>query len=319
MISIIIPIYNAENYIRRCINSILNQTYQNYEIILIDDGSTDNSREILNEFKANKKIRIYFQKNMGVAKTRNKGIKLSRGKYIAFIDNDDYIDRDYLEKLYKNISNNDIIISGYRRVNDIKTLFLSKLENTDWSKYMIMAPWAKFYKKEFLLKNEIEFLSNNIGEDVYFNLIAYSSTDKIKIIPYIGYNWYFNNKSVSNTIQKSMKNDIKFLYLLDKIYEALVERKFNVNDELFEFYIIRYCIWYLLFSSKKCDYNVLMSEYIKIFTWLSEKYPNYKKNKNINLFKPEGETFRNRFIVSTYMLLNKLNLDKHFLKVYRQL
>lgn len=319
MISIIIPIYNAENYIKRCINSLLNQSYQNYEIILIDDGSKDNSRKVLKEFEGNKKIRIYFQENIGVAKTRNKGIKLAKGEYITFIDNDDYIDSDYLEKLYNNIQDNDIIISGYRRVNDKKVLSSNKLKDTEWSKYIIIAPWAKIYKKEFLIVNKIEFLSNNIGEDVYFNLIAYFSTDKIKIIPYIGYNWYFNDKSVSNTIQKSMNNDIKFIYLLNKIYEELIKRDFDVNNELFEFYIIRYCIWYLLFSSKKCDYNILISEYKKIFEWLSEKYPNYKKNKNINLFKPYGETFKNRFIINTYMFLNKIKLDKQFLKVYSKL
>ena len=98
-ISIVIPVYNAERYLKRCIDSIWNQTYTDWEILAIDDGSSDNSLEILEECKKyiRDKITIISQENRGVARTRNRGIEVSRGDYLMFIDNDDYIDRDYLE------------------------------------------------------------------------------------------------------------------------------------------------------------------------------------------------------------------------------
>ena len=206
-VSIIIPIYNAENTIEKCISSILKQTYKDYELLLIDDGSTDNSLKVIKKYSKYKNIRILNQENHGVAYTRNRGIKEATGDYIMFIDNDDFIDSDYIEKHITTISkeNSDIVISGYRRINvENKVLHEEKLRDTYWSRFIIMAPWAKVYRRNFLLKNNIEFLSYGIGEDVYFNLIIYSFKPKITILNYIVYNWFFNTKSVSNNIQKGL-------------------------------------------------------------------------------------------------------------------
>ena len=182
-VSIIIPVYNSEKYIGRCIDSILNQTYTNYELILIDDGSTDNSLKILNDYKKkDNRIRVYSQKNKGVAITRNRGIKLSNGQYICFIDNDDYIENKYLENLVSNCCNNDFVIGGYKRVSDDKILFKKKLKNTNFSKFENVAPWGKLIKKSYLINNKIEFFSFPIGEDIIFNIKLFSLTTKFKII-----------------------------------------------------------------------------------------------------------------------------------------
>ena len=117
-VSIIIPVYNAYTVIDKCIQSIINQTYKNIEIILINDGSKDKSIEKLNYYeKKYKNIKIINKKNEGVSKTRNLGIKKATGKYIMFIDNDDYIDNTYVETLLNEIKNSeaDCVYSGYRR------------------------------------------------------------------------------------------------------------------------------------------------------------------------------------------------------------
>jgi len=98
-VSIIIPVYNSEKYLRHCLDSITNQSFKDFEVIAINDGSTDSSLNILNEYKNILNIKILSQKNMGVAKAREIGIKNSTSPYITFIDSDDYIDNDYLEKL----------------------------------------------------------------------------------------------------------------------------------------------------------------------------------------------------------------------------
>ena len=90
--SIIVPVYNVENYVDKCIKSILNQTYKNYEVIIINDGSTDNSLNIINKYKNNKKIKIITQKNKGLSNARNNGMKMATGDYLLFIDSDDYIE-----------------------------------------------------------------------------------------------------------------------------------------------------------------------------------------------------------------------------------
>ena len=205
-VTLIIPVYNSEKYIAKCLDSILKQTYTNYEILIVNDGSRDNSEQIICEYKNKYPEKIIFieQENKGVSITRNESIKKANGKYIMFIDNDDYIDSNYIETFINEAEKGDydVVLGGYRRITENKKVLRTlKLKNTEWSKLMIVSPWAKIYKKQFLIDNNITFLKNNLGEDVFFNLKAMFVSKKIKIIEYIGYNWFFNTKSVSNTIQ----------------------------------------------------------------------------------------------------------------------
>ena len=119
-VSVIIPVYNAQEGIKQCLDSLLNQSFTDFEIILLNDGSTDNSLEVIKKYAAvNDFIRVIDKENEGVAKTRNKGIQLANGKYIVFIDNDDFVDSDYLERFYNAIDQEqlDIVLGGYKRVN----------------------------------------------------------------------------------------------------------------------------------------------------------------------------------------------------------
>ncbi len=104
-VTIIIPVYNSAEYIGKCIESILNQTYHDYDILIVNDGSKDNSQQIINEYKEKypNKITAIEQENKGVARTRNESIKRATGKYIMFMDNDDYLDKDYIETFVKEI------------------------------------------------------------------------------------------------------------------------------------------------------------------------------------------------------------------------
>lgn len=323
-VSVIIPVYNSEKYISKCIESVLNQTFQDFEIIVINDGSKDNSQSILENYKQkySEKIVLVKQQNMGVSKTRNKAIEMARGEYIMFIDNDDYIDKDYIENFVKEIENGnyDVVLGGYKRPNEegkiIKEL---KLSQEEWSKFMIFAPWARIYKKNYLIKNDIKFLPVNIGEDVYFNIQAMLLSDKIKIIDYIGYNWFFNTKSVSNTTQKNIKN-LQVYELLNNCYEVLNQKKIlEKHYEIVEMYFIRYIVWFLLFSTKKVDSKTIKTEYDKIFDWINSKFPNYKKNKLLGISTPNGEIASVRITVYLFMLAHKLKLGKILLLIYSKI
>lgn len=313
-ITLVIPVYNSEKYIGRCLDSILNQTYNDVDILVINDGSKDKSKEIIEEYQRKyNNIKLINQENIGVAKTRNKAIKLAETKYIMFIDNDDYIDSNYIETYLNKIEKTeaDIVIGGYRRVNiDKKILFKQKLINTEWSKYIVLAPWAKIFNRDFLIKNNIEFLDYSIGEDVYFNLIAFSKNPKIEIIDYIGYNWFFNTKSVSNTSQRGLRDDTDIRVLLDKVLENC-----DIKDnELMKYYFVRYFIWYMLFSGRKSNNKSFMKYYQMYKKWFEEN----KINSNISPFssKIKGESFKKRMIVGTFLFLEKINCIKLFSKVY---
>lgn len=322
--SIIIPIFNAEKILPSCLDSILNQTFKDLEIILINDGSTDNSQEVIDFYKKKypKIIKSYSQENSGIAITRNRGIKYSEGKYLFFIDNDDYIDNNYIETFVNEIEekNCDVVIGGYRRVTeDGKLLFQKEPINSPWSKYMFITPWGRVYKKESLVKNNLLFLDMNIGEDVGLNIIVNLKL-KVGTIPYTGYNWVNKKSSISNTLHKGMKSNVDFLPLLTRITEDAKSIKItNEEKSLFEYFIIKTSIYYILHSGRKTQFQVLRNESQKIFNWIKENYPNYKKNKNISPLRPYGETLSTRIIVWIYILLRKIKLENLFLKIYSRM
>ena len=183
LISVIVPVYNIEKYLPRCIDSILNQTYKNWEAIFINDGSTDNSLKILEEYKRkNERIKIIDKKNAGSGAARNDGIESSKGKYIAFLDSDDWYEEDFLEKLYNNLieNNSDVSMCNPKMAYDnieknskINTYFFKsiELEKTPREILGILAMpvvWNKLYKKEIIVKNGIKFPNYSFCEDVEF-------------------------------------------------------------------------------------------------------------------------------------------------------
>lgn len=308
-VSVIIPIYNSEKTINRCVNSVLNQTCKDIEVLLINDGSKDNSLEVIKKIK-DKRIKIIDKKNEGVSKTRNLGIKEATGDYIMFVDNDDYLDNDCIEEFVNNIADNDLLIGGYRRVTDTKTLFKCKLKNKPWANYIIMAPWAKLYKRDYLIKNKIEFLDYKIGEDVYFNFSTITKTNKISTIPSIKYNWYYNDSSVSNTIQKGLNESVDITKLLNNIIslDNFYDNKLNV------YYIKRYIIWYLLFSGKLSTPKQFVNEHNRLKKWKKEK--NIKPKISPLSRNISGESFKYRMIVLSFTILEKLHLIGLFSKIY---
>lgn len=317
-VSIIIPIYNSEKYLNRCFDSILNNNYKNLEVITVNDGSKDNSQKIIDEYVEQypKIFKSIEQKNQGIGAARNNGMKKATGKYIMFVDNDDYIDKDYINTYVNEIEREDldVIISGYRRADDEKTLFSVTLDNKyEWSKYVSIAPWGKIYKKEFLDNNDIKFMITPIGEDVYFNLKVNTRSDKIKVIDYIGYNWYFNGKSVTNTITNKIKN-IDVIKLLNEHYGAVKDNINDKNRDILTMYfgelIIQFNQWYC----KKTSYKDISSFYEKTFKWFDEHFPNNKKVKYFRLSK--GDREKNRFIIKTFMTARKLHLVKILIYLY---
>ena len=311
-ISVIIPVYNAQDGIKRCVDSLLNQSFKNFEIILLNDGSKDNSLNILKEYELKYSfVRVIDKQNEGVAVTRNKGILLAEGEYTMFMDNDDFVDSDYIETFYQAIheKNLDLVIGGYKRVNqDNQIIFSQDIQQSEWSKYIIMAPWAKVYRTEFLKTNNLEFFDYGIGEDIIFNLAAYKTTDKIGLLDYKGYNWYYNNQSISNTSQRGFSPEIDILVLFSKILEL------GKPSELVVYYLKRYYVWYLLFSGKSSSDQEFIHQYIRIKEWL-------KENKLISTISPlskkvQGERFQTKISLIVFLSLEKLRLVPLFAKIY---
>ena len=163
LISVIIPVFNAEKYISKCLKCVTEQTYKNIEIIIIDDGSKDDTASICYEFKnSDSRIKIFHKENGGVSSARNYGITKSKGKFLFFLDSDDLIEPNAIYELYNKIikTNSDIAISNYDNITINNSKIINKIkEYNDFQNFICMnylwAPWGKLIKKENEVSNEV--------------------------------------------------------------------------------------------------------------------------------------------------------------------
>lgn len=243
MISIIVPVYNVEKYLDRCIQSILNQTYKNYELILIDDGSSDHSSEICDSYANNyQHIKVIHKKNEGLGLTRNVGITNANGNYIMFIDSDDTIHPDLLKVCNEELSKGyDTIIFGYNRINEndqitstfqyedksykgkeIKVNLLPKLIGSSPSGHDSIAVSAcgVLYSKDIISKNKLMFKSERkiISEDLIWNLEYLIRSQSVKISNKSFYNYRFTEGSLTKKYIKNRFCLVKDLYNLEIDY-----------------------------------------------------------------------------------------------------
>lgn len=213
IISVIVPIYNAELYLVRCIESMIHQTYCALQIILINDGSTDNSLAIAEKFAAqDKRIEVYSQSNQGQSAARNNGLQHAIGEYLSFVDADDYLDCDFYETLITHSSLQDIIHFGFRRVTTDGQLLY---EHTPKYHYRYTAPWTRLIRRQWLLDHHITFPEGMYYEDVVFTMNIWLQKPKQTITPYIGYNYVLNSTSTT-TISHQLDKERLFSMLRDK-------------------------------------------------------------------------------------------------------
>lgn len=303
-ISIILPVFNAEKYLDRCIRSILDQSFNSFELIAIDDGSTDSSAEILDRYSIqhSNNVHVFHKENEGVAKTRNFGLSQSKGDYICFIDNDDWFDCDYLSTLYSTAVdlNSDIVCSGYRRPDVTGKTVTQQITmpNSVWGKYIVSAAWAKLFKRSLIVDTNARFLDTNIGEDIYFTLPLIQASRNTSVINYIGYNWFYNKNSVSNTSHRKSYG-LNFVFMMDETLEKL--RSIDALDMYSTYYFVRLCVWFLLYTVKGDRFDISTQNLDILYQWLSVNLPNWKENDLGSYLSPSGDLFLNRVAVSLFI------------------
>lgn len=207
LISVIVPVYNVENYLDRCVESIVNQTYTNLEIILVDDGSPDNCPMMCNDWeKRDSRIKVIHKENGGVSSARNRGLDVAKGDYIAFVDSDDYLEKEAIKIFFYSISCNDydICICNVNNVNHNGEIIDSTeygrcelfreeilptfLEATVFDSYSV---WDKLYKTDLIRKNNLLFdEEKRLGEDYSFNYLCFKESTKIIAITDALYNYF---------------------------------------------------------------------------------------------------------------------------------
>ena len=248
LVSIIVPIYGVEKYIASCIDSILNQTYENFELILVDDGSPDKSGVICEKYAiSDKRIKVFHKENGGLSDARNYGLSYANGEYVTFIDSDDLVEKNFLETLVNPVVDNGVEIScvnsytAYERTlkknnNESKMDLISgseALKRGLLRRGFGVSAWGKLYKKD--LFNDIEFPKGKLYEDIQTIPFLFLKCNKIACNNAELYLWYQREDSIMHT-----KVDEKHLCFFDDL-RLTMDRILMINAELKDAFICRYC------------------------------------------------------------------------------
>ena len=294
IISVIVPVYNVESYLKNCLDSILSQTFPYFELICVNDGSTDSSRKILEEYKQrDNRIKIVDKENGGLSSARNAGMKVATGEFFSFIDSDDWVDKTLLEKLYKSINDNnsDIAICAVHQFDELNQkiddsnpyytleFFDKSFDNRAFSykdtKPFIMdvcvMAWNKLYRYSLIEKYNAVFPDGLIFEDGPFFFTIFFKTERVSIVRDFLYYYRINRKN--SIIQKAGK---KFLNVID-----VAEIMFSKIKDLEDFDDIRY-----IFFRKKVEDFIFRFEHLN---------PKYKKDFAKKLAKESSLVNENIF------------------------
>ena len=285
-VSIIIPCYNVSKYINKCIDSVLNSTLKDIEVIVINDGSKDNTLDLLKEYKDDRLI-IIDKKNEGVAAARNDGLKKATGEYISFIDSDDYIDENMYSDMYNKAKKNNLDLIACDALliypNENRVVKSNITDKSTKEELMIDAyavTWNKLYRKEIL--KDLTFTKGiNLCEDVEFLYKVYSKINRVGSIYKAYYNYIQRPNSLTYVYDEKIYHVIK---AMDNVLEYY--KKNNIFDKYYdelEYTYVRYCYGTFIKRLAKAKDKKKFNEGIKFAKEkVKENFPKYKKNKYIN-------------------------------------
>ena len=305
-LSIIVPVYGVEKYIDKCLNSLVKQSLKEIEIIVVNDGTKDNSQKIIDKYVKEypDKIKSYIKENGGQGSARNYGLKKATGEYIGYVDSDDFVEKDMYKKLYNKAKKNnyDIVVCGNYNVSEdyqnknidaFINNYNTDLENIFFGK---MAVWNKIYKRDILIKNKLEFKEKVWYEDLAFTLKAIMNSNTFAFIDEPLYDYLIREGSTMNN-----SNVQRNLEILDAFDDILSYIKHNKKEEYFdkvEFLAIDhiYISAIVRVLKAEADDKVKRETINKLIDYMNKKFPNYKNNKYINTLS------KNRKLI--YKLIN---------------
>lgn len=291
-LSIIVPVHNGDNFLEDNINACLSQiTDYKYEIIYVNDGSTDNSADILDKYSDNKKIKILQKENGGSASARNRGIEIAKGRYIMFVDCDDLIHNDMVEKMLKNayLQDFDIVMCSHNlvkyyngKVNSTIPYVYPKYNLLDYSEDNKIFnypgfPWGKVYKRE--LFEYARFPEGYWYEDTIIHMLVYLQCEKFKYIDDVLYDYRFNENSITNTVSNSVNSKVMDRYWIIKNIEQQYKNLSIECDDIFYVLLLKHLSAYYYKDIKLLDNECVEN----LFVVAKELLDNYKPNKKIEL------------------------------------
>ena len=316
-VSIIVPIYNVEKYLDRCLESIVNQTFQDIEIICVNDCSPDNSKKIVEKYKKNynQMIKVIENKqNYGLGKTREIGIENATGTYIMCVDSDDYVDKDWVEvyiSAIESYDNLDMVIGGYCLHKNEKNKLSKKTASNKYALYMCVSACCKIYRRSFLIKNAISFGGIRRSEDIFWTIQIAINNPRYLIIDNVGYHYCINTSSITRINKKNNQTEEELDKLHNNIFHIIDFLSINqFQRDMIEYIFVSNTFAWLYFYNKKCGIDVMNKKYDYAVSNLKRYFPEFKKNPMLRIGKVKAGGFLCRNFVSVELILYKLGLGK---------
>ena len=311
-LSIIVPVYGVEKYIDKCLNSLVKQSLKEIEVIVVNDGTKDNSQKIVDKYvkKYPDKIKSYIKENGGQGSARNYGLKKASGEYIGYVDSDDFVEKDMYKKLYNKAKENNYDIVVYYNVSEdyqnknidaFINNYNTDLENIFFGK---MAVWNKIYKRDILIKNKLEFKEKVWYEDLAFTLKAIMNSNTFAFIDEPLYDYLIREGSTMNNsnVQRNLEildafNDILSYIQHNKKEEYFSKIEFLAIDHIYISAIVRVL-------KAEADDKVKRETINKLLDYMNKKFPNYKNNKYINTLSKNRKIIYKLINIKMYGLIN---------------
>ena len=359
-VSIIIPVFNSENLLNDCLCSVQNQTLKDIEIICIDDGSTDNSLKILEDFsKKDYRFNVFHQENSGAGFSRNVALDKSNGEFILFLDSDDWIEKDSCEKLYNratNLNSDLVLFDAVRHLPDNQSMdlihFLGDGSNKDFSSlvfdYELVKDkvlnayfgviWSKFYKKSFILENNIRFPHHKLYNDVEFHVKSMLLAKRISYFPKIFYHYNRIGQDSLQTLYVSSEEAMVFYDVMCGVKEFLLdneffdefksefieftfkefERKLNeINDEFKPQYFEKIKLFFKSLNISAHDLNKISFYYLVFYihSIISENYAEFKLmqanyNGDMLLDNLDDAPYSKKILIKDYLFILENNFAR---------
>ena len=290
-LSIVAAVYNLEKYLPRCLDALVNQTLQEIEILCVDDGSTDSAPQIIDDYQKRypDKIKVFHKENGGEFTTRNYGLERATGEYVTFVDTDDYVEKNWAEKLYNAAKENDadLAVCAFERIdlktNKVVATNMTNFGNTvkeinskdDYLLFINPAPWNKVYKREKI--KDLRFLPFRGFNDTMFLASCYTKMNKIAFIPDVLYHYYLRYDSQIHTVnEEDVKNLKKYLLEVKEIYKKTgkyEEMKYILDT--FAFLHLGTSVMYRVSYDETVNMKEMLKETIK---YLDENFTNWRKS-----------------------------------------
>ena len=328
-LSIVALVYNLEKYLPRCLDSLVNQTLKEIEILCVDDGSTDSAPQIIEEYqrKYPEKVKVFHKENGGEFTTRNYGLEQAIGEYVTFVDTDDYVEPNWAEKLYNAAKQNDadIAVCGFERINletnEVTSKDMTKFgactkevsSKDDFILFINPAPWNKVYKREVI--KDFRFLPFRGFNDTMFLATCYTKVKKITFIPDILYHYYLRYDSQIHTVNiQDVKNLKKYLLEVKKIYiESNKYEEMKYLLDMFAFIHLGISVMYRASYDKTINIKKLLKE---VIAYLDKNFSTWRKSPflKITYCFPRGIKHIGLWGISK---LYKWNMSIVYIKLYR--